>query len=85
MSNLKVEKEDLENKLQNLEKLRAVYDEYQKLVRDLIPTAEKTVEYQARELESVNVPYEDVSISIFVFPIFICFILPVDIIVTPNY
>ncbi|CAM6096053.1 unnamed protein product [Calypogeia fissa] len=55
----RIEKEDLANRLQNLEKLRAVYDECQKLGRDLIPEAEKTVEKSSAELESATVPYDD--------------------------
>ncbi|CAM6117772.1 unnamed protein product [Calypogeia fissa] len=50
---------DLANKLQKLEKLQAVYDEFQKLGRDLIPAAEKTVEKRAEELKSVTVPYDN--------------------------
>jgi DNA repair protein RAD50 len=57
---LKREKDDSENQLQNLEKLRLVYDEYQKLIKDLVPAAEKTVEELTEEHERVTVPYDDV-------------------------
>lgn len=59
-STYKAAKDEAEQKLQNLEKLRTVYDENEKLNRVLIPAAERTVEELTEEQERVSVPYDDV-------------------------
>ncbi|BBN10542.1 DNA repair protein RAD50 [Marchantia polymorpha subsp. ruderalis] len=48
-----------ETKYSQLDKLRGYYDEYQKLVRDVIPQAERTVEELTEEKERVTDPHDD--------------------------
>jgi DNA repair protein RAD50 len=60
LNTLKHAKQDAEYKLENLEKLRVLYEEHQKLVSDLIPAAERSLEEHSKEHATASVPYDDV-------------------------
>lgn len=47
-------------KVQALEKLRAVHDDYQKLSNELIPAAEKSLVELRRQKDSLTETHEDV-------------------------
>ncbi|KAL3678836.1 hypothetical protein R1sor_021792 [Riccia sorocarpa] len=48
-----------DTKYSQLDKLRGYYDEYQKLVRDIIPQAERAVEELTEEKERLTDPHDD--------------------------
>lgn len=51
---------EAEMKVQSLDKLRAVHDDHQKLVNELIPAAEKSLVELKREKEKLTDIHEDV-------------------------
>lgn len=55
-------------KLQSLDKLRAVHDDHQKLVNELIPAAEKSLVELKREKEKLTDIHEDVRLYALAFP-----------------
>jgi len=53
---------EAEMKVQSLDKLRAVHDDYQKLSNELIPAAEKNLVELRREKDKLTDAHEDVQI-----------------------
>ena len=55
---------EAELKVQQLDNLRTPYDEYQKLVNELIPGAEKVLDQLSNESAGLNEAYNDVCVQL---------------------